>query len=1056
MRPVSDERRAVVNRGRLQPFFLRSPRGETTMKRAFVILILLAGSIPAPLAAQDVWFGQNKVQYRRFTWTTFATEHFTIYYHQGGEEIARFAAVAAEQVYDELRRAWRYDLTRRVPIILYNSHNDFQQTNVIPNLLREGIEGFTEYLKHRVVVPFQGSYADFRHVLNHELVHAVSMAMIYGRGIGGLMSQIQSGSLPIWFVEGLAEYGSMGWDPDAESFVRDAVINGYLPELQDIHGGFLAYKGGQSFFHFLAQTYGQRRIGDLVMSLRLVPDIEQALVATVGRTVELISRDWQRFLQQTYWSEIEGRSHPEEIARPLTDHHEDGSQYNVFPALSPEGERLAFLSNRSRFMDLYIISTTDRTVITRLGKGERTGQFEQMHILRGGVSWSPDGERVAVAAKGGVRDRIYVVDAENGRVQRILDPELDGVYEPAWSPDGGRIAFVGVCDGWSDLYLCDLSRGDFSRLTHSKDYESNPAWSPDGTRLAFASDRVLPGRQPRHLDLPVSFGDRNIWIMELDRADRRTLPVITGTFDDTHPHWGRKSDELFFISFRSGIRNLYRCDLATGDIRAVTDVLTGLEAISYCAATDELVFSAFNDGGYDLWLLDAPRYSPVRGAPAPTRLVQQLELERFAEAVQPALPARRDSTRFPLDLSRLRAPSRPVPSRYREPSAQLREEIPLTRELGHGVLASEEHPYRLRLEPDLVLMNAGYNSYWGLSGASYMEMSDILGNHRISAQVSLWNSLENSNYQFTWTGFGSRLNVGASLFWYNYLYYAYDGTGSLYGDRTGGGLLYLSWPFSRFLRLDLQTRFIGILRRIYLTGPAERVYRQLIIPELSLVGDNTVPGVTGYINGRRFRIGLASSPPWIDQTLRFTTLSADYRSYLSLDEGLTLVLRGAGGVSEGREPQRFYLGGNGYWWGPRHSRAELYDIESLYFASFQSPLRGYDFYEFSGSRFALTNLELRFEFIRLLALGWPLPLRISNIQGALFCDLGVAWNAGTTVRLLNWNGLLPAFEDIRSGIGLGARMNLGFFILRFDVAWKNTLNAISGKPRWYIALGPEF
>ncbi|MCK4771451.1 MAG: PD40 domain-containing protein, partial [Candidatus Latescibacteria bacterium] len=453
------------------------------------VLFLIVGSLlfTAPLAAQDIYFGQNKVQYKDFEWSVFKTEHFEFFYHQGGEEIADFAAVASELAYEDLRRAFRFELTQRVPIIIYNSHNDFQQTNVIPGILREGIGGFTEYLKHRVVVPFQGSYEDFRHVLHHELVHAVSMSMIHGTGIAGLISQAQSAQLPLWFVEGLAEYQSMGWDMEADAFMRDAVIAGYMPKLQDIYGGFLAYKGGQAFFHYLTQTYGSGRIADILSNLRMLNHVDRAFIAAVGKPIEELSEDWHRYLRRTYWPQIVDREMPDEFADPLTDHQEDGSTYNVFPALSPAGDKVAFISNRQHYMDLYIVSALDGKVLSRLGKGEQVSMFEEMHILRGGITWSPDGERVAVAAKGGRYDQIYIVDAGSGRVVQEINPELDGVFEPAWSPDGRRLAFVGIEEGYPDLYLYDLQDGGFTRLTDSKAGESTPAWSGDGSKLAYTS-----------------------------------------------------------------------------------------------------------------------------------------------------------------------------------------------------------------------------------------------------------------------------------------------------------------------------------------------------------------------------------------------------------------------------------------------------------------------------------------------------------------------------------------------------------------------------------------
>jgi len=355
----------------------------------------------------------------------------------------------------------------------------------------------------------------------------------------------------------------------------------------------------------------------------------------------------------------------------------------------------------------------------------------------------------------------------------------------------------------------------------------------------------------------------------------------------------------------------------------------------------------------------------------------------------------------------------------------------------------------------MVLANAGYSSFWGLAGSSYLEMSDILGNHHLSMMVSLWSTLDNSNYQFTYRNLKHRWNYGVSLFWYNYFYLPERNTRAIYGDRTIGAVALLTYPFSRFLRFDLETTFIGIHRKIYLSGPATRSHRQVFMPRASLIGDNTLPGYTGYINGRRFRISLAHSPPWLDHSLEFTTLDADYRSYHRVGKEQKVIVRIAGGASFGRQPQQFFLGGNGFWWGPRYSSADLYQIENMYFSSFQAPLRGFDFYEFSGDRFWLTNFEFRFPMVKILALGWPLKIMFREIQGALFWDMGMAWT-GADFDPFDTTGRGFAFGDLKSGVGIGARVNLGIFILRMDVAWKNTLRTVGGPPRWHIALGPEF
>lgn len=1023
------------------------------MVSAVFLAAVGAGVCAERAIAQEIRFGQNKVQYRDFEWKSFKTEHFEFFYHQGGEEIAEFAAVASEKAYDELSRLFRYQLTERVPIILYNSHNDFQQTNVIPGILQEGIGGFTEYMKHRVVVPFEGSYEDFRHVLHHELVHAVSGAMVWGTGVASLISRAQAPAVPLWFEEGLAEYASMGWDLDADAFVRDAVITGYLPPLEQIYGGMLAYKGGQAFFRFLDETYGPGRIAEILGNLRLLHSLDRAMVAALGRPVGQLSEDWHLYLKRTYWPEIEGRELPSEFARPLTDHQQDGSVYNVFPSLSPDGDRIAFISNRSQYMDLYVASTLDGRLISHLGQGEQAGQFEEMHILRGGLSWSPDGEQVALAAKGGASDRIYLVRVEDGEVERQIDPRMDGVFEPAWSPDGRWIAFVGIESGYSDLYLYDLGEDTYRRLTVSKASESFPTWTPDSRALAYVSDRLVEGIGPKEPDLPVLYGPSNIWMMNVGAGESSARLAVASPFDDVNPIFGQDGDEMLFISDRSGVRNIYRRDLATGEDRHLTNILTGVETVSWSREDRSLAFSAFNGAGFDIFYMRTPRSARTPASLQRTELVERLERDHLEAAVRPTRFVQVPDDTAAGDLSRLRF--RPLVLGWEggEEALERPEEVPLTRPLGAGVRASRAEPYRIRMTPDLFFANAGYYGYFGLAGSTYMEMSDILGNHRLAMATSLWSTLDNSNYQFEYTYLKNRLNIGGGLFYLNYFYVPEFQRRAIYADRNVGATVMMSYPFSRFLRVELETLYLGIRRRIYTLGPVDRNSRQVLAPKLRLVGDNTIPGVTGYINGRRFSLAVSHSAGFVPNSLGYTSIEGDWRSYTRVGADHSLVFRLAAGSSIGSDPQQFFLGGNGFWWGPQYARSDLYDLDNLYFASFQSPLRGYDFYELRGNRFLLTNLELRFPLIRVLALGWPVPLTIPNIRGALFADFGMAWN-DWDVQPFRSGSL--GLEDLKSGVGLGARTNLGFLILRVDVAWQNTLRQIRGKPRWSIALGPEF
>ena len=282
----------------------------------------------------------------------------------------------------------------------------------------------------------------------------------------------------------------------------------------------------------------------------------------------------------------------------------------------------------------------------------------------------------------------------------------------------------------------------------------------------------------------------------------------------------------------------------------------------------------------------------------------------------------------------------------------------------------------------------------------------------------------------------------------------------------------MSRPFNTFKRLEGGLSWLNINREFldeYLdrsgnfTSQEDRKIRTLIA-SLSYVTDTALWGWTGPNNGGRSEFNLTVSPKYDKKNgLGFVTFRADIRRYLKFGQEYNLVYRLAGGISEGSEPQQFFLGGLDNWLNRRFSGGNIRidRPEDIYFSSFETPLRGTNYYEQSGNRFALLNAEFRFPLIRYLILGWPLPIGLQNVRGALFTDLGAAWQGklGEYERFQAFKGgtgFPPELNDLLMGYGLGSRANLGFLLLRFDVAWTTDLEHSSSRPRYYFSLGTEF
>lgn len=1007
------------------------------------MILIASGTLHAQV------FGKNKVNYTPYEWKYIQTENFDIYYSQDGYEIALIASSIAENSYRSLSEHWDYSPKNRIPILVYNSFNDFSQTNVILEVIEEGTGGFTELFKNRVVIPWEGSLAKFEHVLHHELTHAMYFDMLYGGVMESIVGREYLFQLPLWFAEGLAEHESQYWSTEADMIVRDGIITGYLPQIQNIYGGYLVYKGGESFFKFLQGEYGGESrwiAGDLLHSIRTNKNIDKAFKSVIGKSIEDLSKEWHRKLRSYHWPEVAGREISEDFALRLTNHREIGNYLNVNPAINPTGDKIAFLTDRNGYKEVLLISAIDGKELGTVIRGEKAGDYEEMHWLRGGLTWSPDGKMVAFAAKAGKQDAIHINKVEDGGYNKIIKPDMDAVYSPDWSPDGRKILFCGINKGKLDLYTVDIETETYTRLTDDFFDETNPRWSPDGTKIAFSSDRL---DVPYEYTIEMMKEKYDIFVMDADGSNVRR--ITTNSYNDIDPSWSPDGKNISFVSDRNGISNLYYVNLDDMSVTPLTNLLTGASTPWWSPDGTKIAFTAFKEGGWDIYVLKRP-----------------LKRDLTMESITPTSYRSETLRQMAVETSE-------------------KSEVVLRDEGSGQELAIEDidpRPYKIKFSPDMFNAFASYNTFYGLGGMGQLSLSDIMGNHRMYIGANLMYTIEESDLAFMYWNLKRQTDFGFQAFHYKTYYRSYNW--NIFSDRIYGGSLMASHPFTKFTRQDLTLNYMKLQRdsyRIssygsyYYNYPTISEHTRLdginsVTIESEFVNDTTLWGYTGPLTGSRYKFNIEHAPQIAQTDLSFTTVEIDYRHYHRFGRKYTFVTRFAGGSSFGSEPRLFFLGGTDNWLNARISRIpwELENMQDLFFSRFPFPLRGYRYYEEYGRRYFLTNLEFRFPFIDYLQLGWPLPLAIGNISGVIFSDIGSAWykpsGLDETTGKISYDKTFHgggqsaegtfALDDIKMSWGIGMRMNLGFAVLRLDTAWRTNLNRQDPKPMFSISLGPEY
>lgn len=591
----------------------------------------------ASARAQYFAFGKNKVQYRNFEWSYIQSRHFDVYFTEGGEYLARFTADASEAAYETIRKDFNYEINNRISIIVMKSHNDFQQNNVIAEYLPEGVGGVTELYKNRIVLPFEGDYRKFRHVIHHELIHAVVNDMIYGGSIQNAISNNIRVQVPLWFNEGIAEYQALEWDTNSDMFLMDAVINNYLAPIPYLYGYF-AYRGGQSVWRFVSEKYGREKIGEIMNRVRALRSVDAAFRGSIGLSIEELSEKWQREQKVTYWPEIAKREDMNAIMKKLTNHRKDGSNYNTSPAISPQGDKFAFITDKDGKFDIYLGSTINPGEFTKLVDGQTTPNFEELKILTPGISWSPDGSKICIATKAGEQDAVMIIDVRTKKTEKLTF-ELDGIFTTKWSPDGKRIAFVGHHDYKSDIYVYEFATNSLVNLTNDVFSDSDPTWSSDGKRIIFASDRqnyltvnpraVPIAKQRRNAAKGAEeavfkmrlhdYSQMDLYELVIGETQLRRLTATQG-IDESSPVASPDDKKLLFISDANGVYNIYELQLdldqplasyktdsgQVAKVRPVTNLLAGIRQISLSRDGTKLLGVGLDYGGFDIFMLRTP------------------------------------------------------------------------------------------------------------------------------------------------------------------------------------------------------------------------------------------------------------------------------------------------------------------------------------------------------------------------------------------------------------------------------------------------------------------
>ena len=1069
------------------------------MRRLAWLLFAAVPLVPATVGAQ--YFGQNKVQYSQFHFKVLQTEHFDLYYYDIEHNAAMDVARMAERSYVELSTILRHQFRERKPLILYASLSDFQQTNTAGEEVSEGVGGFTDFLKHRIVIPLTGSYDDVQHVLQHEMTHQFQYDVWSGGRAGSGIQTLISVNPPLWFVEGMAEYMSLGrLDPNTAMWLRDAAQEGKLPTIQQLENDprIFPYRFGQAILTYIGARWGDEAIGAILSASRS-GSLEGGFRRVIGLDFKQLGDQWRDAVLKEYLPQLNTADKATAISQPVLTKERSQGTLHLAPALSPDGSQVAYFSEKDfYFVDLYLANAATGKVDRRLYKSTYSSNYETFRFINSSASWSPDGKFLAFAGKHGAHDDIIVLDVARNKEVTTIRPGLSGVTTPAWSPDGSKIVFTGYDGGLSDLFVVDRDGSNLKRLTNDKYADLHPAWSPDGKTIAFTTDRG-----PKTDFTLLKFGNYRLAFYDL-ASGRIDLLKGMDLGKNADPQWSPDGKSLAFISDRTGVSNIFLYDVASGDSYQLTDFFTGAQGItplspdlSWARQSNKLAYVYYERGEYNVYVLD----NPESRKKAPWHPVEFLATRPGAnhDAVptEPVTPPVAGGTSLYKSSSGLRPADSlgKLPDSLKSPTElSIVQLIDSTKHLPDTSTFSER-PYKPVFTPDYVARpSIGYqrsNFGSGIFGGTSVQLSDMLGDHQMLFSGYVNGRIDEAQILAAYVNLSHRTNWAIGLSQDPYFFY--NGSGYTAGP-SNQELTYVTevrrivlrsafatgyYPLSRFQRLEGGMHVINVEDATldYLqpfdraTGLAtdnpstvKTVNSQagFVQPTFAWVFDNSIAGYTGPFLGRRSRVEIAPTiGGW-----KYIQSTIDFRRYDHLVGPFTLATRAMYMGRTGRDDSLFqmYLGYPDLIRGWTAGSFDRNECVSQTVADPTSRTGCSSLDQLIGTRIAVFNAEVRFPILSQQYMHW-LPRLFPPIEGALFFDAGVAWNRHSDVQWSRDAAASPiAVRTPLKSVGLSVKVNaLGFMILRFDFAkplnryvlnLDGTKKAVS--PYWTISFGPAY
>ena len=521
-----------------------------------------------------VQYGKNRVQFKKNNWKFYQSPNFNTYVSQGGVELGKFVAQIAEEELPGLEKFIEYSLQRRANIVVYNSYDDYKQTNIGLGTDWEITSGgLTKLVNNKIVLFFDGNHDHLKLQIREGIAKVLANTMLFGDNVGDFASNQALLDLPQWLTDGYIEYAAQNWSTEYDNDLRNALMGGD-------YNNFYAFAfkkpqlAGHAFWYYISKKYKKENVTYFLYLARLYKSVNRASQKITNKKFKELLSDFMQEEQDLYYKDIRGRRNAPKGRLSVSEDISKNEYYRFQANPNQRNNSYAVVEfSNGVYKVKYVDNNWDVHILINKGVRTNLGDMNPNYPI---LAWDEKGTRLLVIYWEAGKTKMFVYDAVAGykRSQQVIEG-FDQILDASYMQDANTLVFSAVKNGHSDIYTYKIQEQKAEQITNDVYDDLNPTFVsfPNRSGIIFSSNRPSPDAPDADTVLP-SKNRFNIYLVDvLNKNKVKQLTKLTNVkygnamypMQYNNNHFTFVSDENgvgnrwagFFSTQRNGVDTLY-------------------------------------------------------------------------------------------------------------------------------------------------------------------------------------------------------------------------------------------------------------------------------------------------------------------------------------------------------------------------------------------------------------------------------------------------------------------------------------------------------------------